>query len=93
MASNIVNRLNNVLDAMDENKITKFAYKEFVDNTPIRSGNARRNTKLRGNIIDADYPYAQRLEEGYSRQSPKGMTEPTLEAVREYVYQQTGIRI
>jgi len=93
MASNIVNRLNNVLDALDDDKIAKFAYREFVSNTPIRSGNARRKTRVNGNSIDANYPYAQRLEEGYSKQAPKGMTEPTIEAVREYVYQQTGVRI
>jgi hypothetical protein len=27
--------------------------------------------------IVADYPYAQRLEDGYSKQAPKGMSEPT----------------
>ena len=49
----------------------------FVDSTPIRTGNARRSTRLRGNIISADYPYAERLDRGSSRQAPKGMSEPT----------------
>ena len=53
------------------------AYDYFVDNTPIRTGNARRNTQLRGSTIDANYNYAERLDEGYSRQSPRGMSDPT----------------
>ncbi len=57
--------------------LPKEALDYFVDSTPIRSGNARRSTRLRGNTIDADYNYAERLDEGYSRQSPKGMTGPT----------------
>ena len=93
MASNIVGRLNKVIDTLDERKITNHAYQTFVKNTPVRSGNARRKTKLAGNTINADYPYAQRLEEGYSKQSPRGMTEPTIEEVRRYVYAKLGIRI
>jgi len=57
--------------------LPKEGYDYFVDSTPIRSGNARRSTSLRGNTIDANYAYAQRLDEGYSRQSPKGMSGPT----------------
>ena len=45
--------------------------------TPVRSGNARRRTSLRGNTIEANYPYAQRLDEGYSKQAPQGMSKPT----------------
>ena len=57
--------------------LPKEAYDYFVDSTPIRSGNARRSTRLRGNTIDANYAYAERLDDGYSRQAPKGMSEPT----------------
>lgn len=53
------------------------AYDYFVDSTPIRTGNARRSTRLRGNTIDANYAYAQRLDDGSSRQAPRGMSEPT----------------
>jgi hypothetical protein len=59
------------------NNLPKEAYQEFVKDTPIRSGNARRKTKLIGNKIVAGYAYAQRLDEGYSKQSPDGMTKPT----------------
>tara|TARA_R110002126_G_scaffold106670_2_gene241829 strand:+ start:1179 stop:1469 length:291 start_codon:yes stop_codon:yes gene_type:complete len=57
--------------------LPKEAYDYFVDSTPIRSGNARRSTRLRGSTIDANYAYAERLDNGYSRQAPKGMTGPT----------------
>ena len=58
-------------------QVPKEAFTEFVKDTPIRSGNARRKTKLRGQTIVADYAYAKRLDEGYSKQSPDGMTKPT----------------
>jgi hypothetical protein len=46
--------------------------------TPIDTGNARKNTKLEGDkTIHADYAYAQRLDQGWSKQAPKGMTKPT----------------
>jgi hypothetical protein len=53
------------------------ALDEFVKNTPIDKGNARRSTRLRDNTIIADYPYSQRLEEGHSKQAPRGMVQPT----------------
>lgn len=68
----------------DLNKLPAQAYRVFVENTPVKSGNARRRTKLRGDTIDAAYPYAERLNEGYSKQSPDGMWEPT----EKYIQQQ-----
>lgn len=53
----------------------------WVKTTPIRTGNARRRTGLRGDTIEARYPYAQRLDEGSSRQAPRGMSEPTQEFI------------
>ena len=50
----------------------------FVSITPYKSGNARKKTRLQKETIVGDYPYAQRLDEGYSKQfGGKGMTEPT----------------
>jgi hypothetical protein len=50
----------------------------FKSITPVDTGRARRSTKLEGDkTIHADYPYAQRLDEGYSKQAPQGMTKPT----------------
>jgi len=53
------------------------AYDVFRANTPIRTGNARSRTRLTGSTIEANYPYAERLDDGYSNQRPRGMTEPT----------------
>jgi hypothetical protein len=58
-------------------KVSPEALKQFKALTPIRGGNARRRTTLKNNeTILANYPYAQRLDEGYSKQAPKGMSEP-----------------
>jgi hypothetical protein len=71
-----VSRMFNQAEAVAKT-LPKEAYDYFVDSTPIRTGNARSKTRLRGNTIDADYAYAERLDDGYSRQAPKGMTGPT----------------
>ncbi len=106
--SNITNRLNKVLETLDDSNVSKVAFNAFKDNTPIgdpnrwktkykpknyKPGNARRKTVLKGNEVQANYPYAQRLEEGYSSQAPNGMTEPTLKEIRDYVYNKLGIKI
>lgn len=82
----ITNKISPVLKKQAEaiKKIPNEAYKVFVSETPVRSGNARRNTKQAkaGKEIQANYPYAKRLDEGYSKQSPKGMVEPTLEYIK-----------
>jgi hypothetical protein len=65
------------------NKVSNEAYDFFIKETPIRSGNARRNTSLVNNkSIQAVYPYAQRLDQGWSKQSPEGMTAPTIEHIQ-----------
>lgn len=106
--SNITNRLNKVLETLDDSNVSKVAFDAFKDNTPIgdpnrwktkykpknyKPGHARRKTVLKGNEVQANYPYAQRLEEGYSSQAPNGMTEPTLKEIRDYVYNKLGIKI
>lgn len=48
----------------------------FREITPRRSGNARRRTVVSPRQIQARYPYAARLDSGYSRQAPQGMTQP-----------------
>jgi len=65
------------------NNLPLEAYKEFVAETPIRSGHARRSTKLSNNTIIASYPYAQRLDEGWSQQSPDGMIKPTEDFIKK----------
>jgi hypothetical protein len=61
------------------------AHRYFKSITPIRTGNARRNTFKTADGVDANYPYAARLDEGYSRQAPRGMSDPTI-AYMEQVF-------
>jgi hypothetical protein len=63
------------------------AFKEWVDNTPVRSGRARRSTQKvqtgpHRTQINANYPYAVPLDKGRSRQAPQGMSKPTLAWIR-----------
>jgi hypothetical protein len=55
-------------------------------NTPIKSGNARRNwTKKVTNDnfeVQNKVPYIERLEAGASRQAPKGIIGPTLAQIK-----------
>lgn len=82
-ASNVrtkIERMNKQLELLP-----KKAHNFFVKETPIKSGNARRKTVLKGDTIEANYEYANRLNDGHSRQAPKGMTEPTISYVRGQV--------
>lgn len=58
-------------------KVPGDAYVFFRAHTPVRTGNARRSTFLKKDTIVGAYPYAQRLDQGYSRQAPDGMSKPT----------------
>lgn len=58
-------------------KLPNEAYQKFKQVTPIDTGNAKRRTRLQGSKIKANYPYAVRLDDGYSKQAPQGMWEPT----------------
>jgi hypothetical protein len=60
-------------------------YDYFVSVTPIRSGNARNHTDLVGDQIQANYPYAEKLNQGYSPQAPAGMVAPTKEFAKKVV--------
>lgn len=66
-------------------KLPQEAYKVFKDNTPIKTGNARRKTRLSGDTIRADYPYAEKLNDGYSKQAPEGMVPPTERFLRKRI--------
>lgn len=59
-------------------KIPQQAYDFWVKITPKDTGNARRRTKLVKNEIQAQYPYAERLDQGWSKQfGGQGMSKPT----------------
>lgn len=64
------------------------AYRYWVNQTPVRTGNARKQTRLVKNTIQARYPYATALDQGRSRQSPDGMSRPTDRYIRDRVKQQ-----
>ena len=68
-------------------QLIKEAGDYFRDITPIKSGNARNHTYQGGDQIRADYPYAGRLDDGYSRQAPKGMVEPTIKFIDQRLTQ------
>jgi hypothetical protein len=88
MSGEIVKRINQLEKALDPNNLAREAYDYFKDITPIRKGNARRSTRLQGDEIQADYAYAQRLDDGYSPQAPRGMTAPTEKFIQEYIRKQ-----
>lgn len=77
-------------------RLPQEAYKEFVDLTPKKTGNAKRNTKLKGKTIQANYAYAGVLDKGRhmtkrgmrgSDQAPEGMTKPTVDFIKKRVAQ------
>lgn len=58
-------------------QLPKDALVEMKEITPIKTGNARRKTRLQsGNTLVADYPYAGELDDGRSKQAPDGITKP-----------------
>lgn len=63
-------------------RLPKQAFAYWRKITPKRTGNARRKTSLKGKEIRAAYPYAQRLDEGLSKQAPDGMFEPTVKYIK-----------
>ncbi len=100
--SKIIDRLNKVTETLNSPTIAKFAYDKFKDITPEDTGHAKRNTHLKGNSVEANYPYAEVLDKGRriqdgqirgSTQAPEGMTKPTIKAIKQFIYQKTGIRL
>ena len=77
-------------------RVPKDAYNVFYNQTPVRTGNAKNKTRLRGDTIEADYNYAQVLDKGRhmtnkgargSNQAPRGMTKPTVEFIQRRMKQ------
>jgi hypothetical protein len=89
MAGEISKRIQDLTDSLTGEKLAQQAYGVFRATTPIRSGNARSNTRLSQNDISANYPYAQRLDRGYSKQAPRGMTQPTDEYIVRWIQRQS----
>lgn len=64
-------------------------YDFFVKTTPVDTGNARRSTEkdVINYKITADYPYAERLDKGWSKQAPDGMVQPTIDHISKRINQ------
>ena len=65
-------------------------YPYLKSRTPIASGNARNKTRLEQNksVIGSRYPYADRLDTGWSKQAPRGFTEPAIDELENLVNDQ-----
>lgn len=88
MAGEIKFRLDQIKKVLSDKTLAQTGFSFFVQTTPRKTGNAQNNTDLVGNTIYADYKYAQRLDNGWSKQAPKGMTGPTIKHVQEYIKRQ-----
>lgn len=78
-ASALLGELNGIVRQAD---IAWAATAEFYrKTTPIDTGNARKNTNYSRSTktITSAYPYGARLDDGYSKQAPRGMVDPSLE--------------
>lgn len=91
--SNIGDRMKDLTKILNSNALAAVAYQTFKKVTPIRHGYAKQHTILQGNQIQANYDYAAALNAGKSKQAPNGMTDPTIQAVRDYVSKKTGIKL
>lgn len=78
--SDDLSRLQKVYEQLPE-----VALEAWKKNTPKDTGNARNKTRLQNDVIVANYDYAQRLDKGYSKKSPRGMSKPTEEEIIRYL--------
>ena len=65
--------------------LPKDAYDYWKSITPVKSGNARRRTRLQGRKIKANYNYAVPLDNGWSSQAKRGMSKPTEEYIKKLI--------
>jgi hypothetical protein len=83
-------RIRQLKSILSEKNLTEVVYKSFVEHTPVKSGNARRNTTRSSNEVNAAYGYAKKLDQGRSKQAPDGMVKPAVQALRAYIAKQLG---
>jgi hypothetical protein len=81
----VIRKLQEIEILLDENKLADEGAKFMKSITPIKSGNAKRNTNANGNMIEARYPYAKRLDEGWSKQNQIGLIQPTIDHLEELI--------
>ena len=90
MALKTSERIKQIMKIVDPVNLTNVAYPVFVENTAVDTGNARRHTSKKSTEINAQYPYASRLDNGWSKKKPKGMVQPTIDAIRSYINKELG---
>ena len=75
----------NIDDAIATSMQDTFNY--YKRETPKKGGNARNKTKFNKsrNSINSNYDYAGRLDSGWSKQSPKGFTKPSLDFLEKTI--------
>ena len=91
MTLKAVQRLEYIQKNITAKQLVDVGYPVFYKNTAIDTGNARNHTTKTTSEIDASYPYARRLDNGWSKQFPRGMTKPTLIAIRAYIKKTLGV--
>lgn len=85
VSNNITPSIKRIQNALSN--VPKEAYEVFKSATPAQSGNARKRTRLLGNKIVADYPYATELDAGESQKAPEGMSKPTTDFITKRIDQ------
>lgn len=84
--SEIIKKLKRVEKKLDQKTLLDLGYNFFKKITPIDTGNAQRQTiKQNPDTIFARYPYARRLDLGYSKQAPTGMSKPMFDEIRKHL--------
>jgi hypothetical protein len=81
----IVSKLREIKILLNEDKLAAEGARYMKSITPIRSGNAKRKTTSNKNVIEANYPYAKRLDEGWSQQNQIGLIQPTIDHLEELI--------
>jgi hypothetical protein len=81
------NAFKKILDKIDKgcHRAWNDTGKYYKRITPKDTGNAQRNTQRTQKKIIANYPYAGRLDEGWSKQAPEGMTDPAIDAYADFI--------
>jgi hypothetical protein len=103
MAGELNKRIQQIIKDSDPTSLAKVGYAEWTAKTPVGKpgtwksaapkgyvpGNAKKSTRLNNETIHADYAYAKRLDNGWSKQfGGQGMSKPALAAVAAYIRRQ-----
>jgi hypothetical protein len=84
-SNKVISELSNDVDQMVR-QVSTDLLDTIKQITPVRSGRAKRGWRLRkqGKLnyeVANRVPYISRLDEGYSKQAPRGMTRPAIREV------------